>query len=66
MGKVKEHEGKKYFMVNDYLLDKVLDEIKEIIGIENFDDTKILIDTDELPGNITFKKCHINDMYYKR
>ena len=28
------------------MLNKVLDKIKEIIGIEQFDDTKILIDTD--------------------
>ena len=32
---------KKYFMVDDYMLDKALDRIKEIIGIEKFDDTKI-------------------------
>ena len=30
------------------MLSKVLDKIKEIIGIEQFDDTKILIDTDWL------------------
>ena len=43
-------------MVDDYLLDRVLDKIKKIIGIENFDDTKILIDTnDKLPNNITIK-----------
>ena len=34
-------------MVDDYILDKVLDKVKEIIGIEKFDDTKILIDTDD-------------------
>ena len=28
-------------MVDDYILDKVLDETKEIIDIEKFDDTKI-------------------------
>ena len=28
-------------MVDDYMLDKALDRIKEIIGIEKFDDTKI-------------------------
>ena len=31
-------------MVDDYMLDKVLSKIKEIIGIKNFDDTKILMD----------------------
>ena len=34
-------------MIDEYLLDKVLGKIKEIFGIENFDDTKILIDTDD-------------------
>ena len=29
MGKIEEHEGKKYLMVNDYMLKKVLDKIKE-------------------------------------
>ena len=33
MGKIKEHEGKKYLMVDDYILDKVLDRIKKILGI---------------------------------
>ena len=34
-------------MINYNILDKVLDKIKEIKGIEKFDDTKILIDTDD-------------------
>ena len=43
-------------MVDDYMTDKVLEKIKEIIGLEKFDDTKILIDTDDkLPDNITLK-----------
>ena len=48
------------------MLDNVLDKIKEIIGIEKFDDTKILIDTDgKLPSDITLKKCCvINCMRY--
>ena len=54
MGKIKEHKGKKYLMVDDYVLHKVLDRIKEIIDIEEFDNTEILIDTDDvLPDNIT-------------
>ena len=34
MGKIEEHESKKkkYLMANDYRLDKVLKQIKEIIG----------------------------------
>ena len=31
MGKIEEHEGKKYLMTNDYMLDKFLDKIKMII-----------------------------------
>ena len=53
-------------MVDDYMLDKVLDKIKEIIAIEKFDNTKILIETDDkLPDDITFKNIVIvNYMRY--
>ena len=45
---------KKYLMVDDYLLDKVLHKIKKMIGIKKCD--KILIETDDkLPNDITFK-----------
>ena len=37
---------KKYLMVDDYTLDKVLDKIEKI-GIDKLDDTKTLIDTDD-------------------
>ena len=58
--KNEEHEGKKYLMVNDYKLDKVLAKIKETIGIVKFDDTKILIDPDdELSDYITLKNIVI-------
>ena len=47
-------------MVNDYILDKVLDKIKETIDISKFDDTKILTDTDDkLPDYITLKNAGI-------
>ena len=47
-------------MIDDYVLDKVLGKIKEIIGTKKFDDTKILIDTDDkLPDYITFKNVVI-------
>ena len=40
--------------------DKVLDKIKEIIGIEQFDNTTILIETnDKLPYDITLKNVAI-------
>ena len=42
-------------MVDYYMLHKVLDKIKEIIGIEQFDNTKILNDTDDKLPDITFK-----------
>ena len=43
-------------MVDDYMLDKALNKIKEKLGIEKLDDTKILIDT---------KKCDINEVFNK-
>ena len=51
-------------MVNDYMLDKVLDKIKETIDISKFDATKILTDTfdftdDKLPDYITLKNAGI-------
>ena len=60
MGKIEEHEGKIHLIIDDYMLNKVLDKIKEIIGLEQFDNTKILIDIDDkLPDGITFKKVVI-------
>ena len=47
-------------MVNDYMLDKVLGKIAEMIGIEKFDDTKIFIDADDkLSNDIIFKNIVI-------
>ena len=34
-------------MIENDVLDEVLDKIKEIIDMEKFDDTKILIETDD-------------------
>ena len=51
---------KKNLMVDDYMVDKVLDKVKEIIDIEKSDDTKILINTDhKLSNDITLKKVVI-------
>ena len=51
MGKIEEHEGQQYLMV-----DKVLDKINKIKGIEKFDETKIFIDTDDkLSDDIALK-----------
>ena len=47
-------------MFDDYTLDKVLDKIKEIMGIEKFYDTKILIDRDDkLPDDIFLKNVEM-------
>ena len=35
IGKIEEHGGKMYLMIDDYMLDKRLSKIKMIIGIEN-------------------------------
>ena len=54
-GKIEDYEGKKYLMIDDYILDKVLDMIKRI-GIEKLDEIRILLDTDDkLPDDIIFK-----------
>ena len=43
-------------MVYNHIVDKVFNKIKMIVGIEKFDDTKILIETDDkLPDNVTLK-----------
>ena len=43
-------------MVDDSMLDKVSDRVKEIIDIEEFDNTKILINKDDkFPDDITLK-----------
>ena len=47
IGKIDKHERKTYFMSDDYMLGRVLGKIKETAGVEKFDNTKILIDTDD-------------------
>ena len=50
----------KYLTVDYYVLNKVSENIKEIIGVEKFGHTKTLIDTDEkLPDEITLKNVVI-------
>ena len=47
-------------MVDDTILGNVLDKIKKIIGIEIFDDIKILIGVDnKLPDDISLKNVVI-------
>ena len=58
--------SKKYLIVDVYILDKVLDKIKEIKGIE-LDNTKIWIDTDaELIDHINFEDVVILMTYVKK
>ena len=48
-------------MVDDYMLHKVLDKIKEIIRIKEFDNTKILIIAeDKFPNDITLNNVVIS------
>ena len=59
-GEIKEHDGKKYLMVDDYMLNKVLENIKETEGTVKIDDTKILIDiNDKLTDYIILKSVVI-------
>ena len=55
-------------MVDNYILDNIIDRIKEIVGIGEYDNTKILIDTDDklledVPFNnvVILSKCIIKD-----
>ena len=41
VGKFKDHEGKNTLMIDSFVLNKVLDKIKEIVATEKFDDFKI-------------------------
>ena len=55
-GKIKQHERQKYLTVDDYVQYKVLGRIKKI-DIEEVDNSKILIATDDiLPNNISLKR----------
>ena len=56
LGKIEEHEEKSFLIVDNYMLEKLLEKIKEIIGIDQFDDTKVLIETGvKLPDGITLR-----------
>ena len=55
-------------MVDDYMLDKVLGKVKLIIGIEKFNDTQKLTDTDDQladevtqKSNVILSLCVIKD-----
>ena len=59
MGTIEEHERKNTWYLNS-VLNKALHQIKETIGIQKSDDTKILIDTDDkLPDYISLKNVLI-------
>ena len=56
IGTIKKCEEKKYLIVRHCTLNKVLEKVKEIKGIEKFDDTKILIETDD---KLTYYVCYV-------
>ena len=56
IGMIKECEEKKYLIVRHCTLNKVLEKVKEIKGIEKFDDTKILIHKDY---KLTYYVCYV-------
>ena len=56
IGTIKKCEEKKYLIVRHCTLNKVLEKVKEIKGIEKCDDTKILIDTDD---KFTYYVCYV-------
>lgn len=43
-GKTDEYNGKKYLIINDAVSNEVLDKFRKIIGIEKFDNFKIVVD----------------------
>ena len=50
----------KYLIVDDCMLVKVLESIKKVMGIEKFDDTEILFNTnDKLSDDFTLKNIVI-------
>ena len=60
IGTIEEYGGKKYLMVDDHTLGRVLNKIKRI-GTEKLDDIRILIDTDDkLPDDIILKTTVIS------
>ena len=53
-------------MIDYNILGKVVDKVKETKGIGKFDETKILIETDDkLPGDITLKNVVLIQLVIK-
>ena len=59
IGTIEEYGGKKYLMVDDHTLGRVLNKIKRI-GIEKLDDIRILIQIDKLPDDTILKTTVIS------
>ena len=67
VGKIEEYEEKKYFMIDDNFLDKVLDKIEKIIDIKKFDDNYMLIEADDkLADDIALKNVMILIIHIKK
>ena len=63
--KIKNGNGKKYLMVGDSILDKVPDKIKKLMDIEKFDDSKIMIETDDkLSDDIIWNNVVIDNRWW--
>lgn len=43
-GKTDKYNSKKYLIINDTVSNEVLDKFRKIIGIEKFDNFKIVVD----------------------
>ena len=57
---------KEKMMVDNYILDKVLGKIKEIVSTEKFIDSKFLINTDDKLRDYIQKCFYFNRMRYKK
>ena len=57
---------KEKMMVDDHILDKVLDKIKEIVSTEKCNDSKFLINTDDKLRDYIQKCFYFNRMCYKK
>ena len=57
-------KAKAYLMVDEYMLDKLQDKIKETVCIKIFDDAKILIEIDDKLPDLTLKSDMILIMWF--
>ena len=46
-GNIEEHKGRKHSIFNDVFLTDIIHIIEKSVGIDNFKDTKLLVNTDD-------------------